>query len=129
MEMLKERVRANGITLQDHELKYKAEKVWRDMKREGLALKSIVPVVPGMLEHQIAQSEEGVRREEMNRDPNASSRRPMVGARDAQEDQILRNGLVRNMGLNPEAPIVIINPRGINPTVIRLGDIPSGTFN
>ena len=29
MKMLKERVRATGIILQDHELKYKAEKAWR----------------------------------------------------------------------------------------------------
>ena len=56
MEMLKERVRANGITLQEHEFKYKAEKAWRDMKRAGLALNSIAPVGAGMLEHQIANS-------------------------------------------------------------------------
>ena len=56
MKMLKERMKANNIILQDHELKYKAEKAWRDVKREGIILKSIVPVVPGMLEHQKADS-------------------------------------------------------------------------
>ena len=129
MKMLQERMKANNIILQDHELRYKTEKAWRDVKKAGIILNYIAPVVPGMLEHQKAQLKESVRREELNRDPSASSRRPMVGARDAQEDQILRNGLVGNMGLNPEAPVVIINPRGTNPTVIRLCDIPPGTFN
>ena len=50
--MLKERVKAAGITLQDHELKYKAEKAWRDVKRAGIDLNSIVPIVSGVLEHQ-----------------------------------------------------------------------------
>ena len=54
--MLKERVRATGIILQDHELKYKAEKAWRDVKRTGLDLNSIDPVASGVLEHQIADS-------------------------------------------------------------------------
>ena len=48
MKMLKERVRAAGITLQDHELKYKAEKAWRDVKRAGINLNSIIPVVTGV---------------------------------------------------------------------------------
>ena len=76
MKMLKERVRANGITLQDHELKYKAEKAWRDVKRTGLDLNSIVPVAAGLLEHQIADSQEDVRRKELILDPMASSQRP-----------------------------------------------------
>ena len=99
------------------------------MKRAGIVLKSIVPVVPGLLEHQIADSQEDVRRKELNLDPMASSQRPMVNARDVREDQMLRNDSVGNMGLNLEAPLVIINPKGINPTVIRLGDVPTGTFN
>ena len=52
LKMLKERVKAVSITLQDHELKYKAEKAWRDVKRAGIILNSIVPVIPGVLEHQ-----------------------------------------------------------------------------
>ena len=129
MKMLKERVTATGIILQDHELKYKAEKAWRDVKRTGLVLNSIDPVAAGMLEHQIADSKEDVRRKELNLDPMASSQRPMVDARDVREDQMLRSDSVGNMGLNPDAPLVIINPNGINPTVISLGDVPPGTFN
>ena len=129
MKMLKERVKATGIILQDHELKYKAEKAWREVKRAGITLNSIAPVAAGMLEHQIADSQEDVRRKELNLDPMASSQRPLVDARDAREDQMLRNDLVGNLGLNPEVPLFIINPNGINPTVIRLGDVPPGTFN
>ena len=129
MKMLKERMRANGIILQDHELKYKAEKAWRDVKRTGLDLNSIVPVATGLLEHQIADSQEDVRRKELILDPMTSSQRPLVDARDVREDQMLRNEEVGNQGLNPEAPLVIINPRGNNPIVIRLGDVPPGTFN
>ena len=129
MKMLKERMKANNIILQDHELKYKAEKAWRDVKRAGIVLNSIAPVGAGMLEHQIANSKEVVRREELNLDPMASSQRPMVNARDAREDQILRSEVVGNQGLNPEAPLCIINPRGANPIVIELRDVPPGTFN
>ena len=56
MKMLKERVKATGIILQDHELKYKAEKAWRDVKRAGIVLNPIAPVAAGMLEHQKADS-------------------------------------------------------------------------
>ena len=104
MKMLKERVRATGIILQDHELKYKAEKAWRDVKRTGLVLNSIDPVAAGLLEHQKADSQEDVRRKELIFDPMVSSQRPMVDARDVREDQMLRNESVGNLGLNPEAP-------------------------
>ena len=104
MEMLKERMRANGIILQDHKLKYKAEKAWRDVKRSGITLNSIVPVAAGLLEHQKADSQEDVRRKELILDPMASSQRPMVDARDVREDQMLRNESAGNLGLNPEAP-------------------------
>ena len=113
MKMLKERVRAAGITLQDHELKYKAEKAWRDVKRAGIVLKSIAPVAAGMLEHQIADSKEDVRRKELNLDPMASSQRLLVDARDAREDQMLRNESVGNLGLNPEAPLIISIQMGL----------------
>ena len=87
MKMLQERMRANNIILQNHELKYKTEKAWRDVKKAGLNF--IVPVVPGVIEHQIADLEEDVRREELIPDPWASSQRPLVNARDAREDQML----------------------------------------
>ena len=56
MKMLKERMKASNSILQDHELKYKAEKAWRDVKRAGIILNFIAPVAPGMLEHQVADS-------------------------------------------------------------------------
>ena len=74
MKMLQERMRANNIILQDHEIKYKTEKAWRDVKKAGLNF--IVPVVPGVLDHQIADSREDARREELIPDPRASSQRP-----------------------------------------------------
>ena len=74
--MLKERVKAAGITLQDHELKYKAEKAWRDVKRAGINLNSIAPVVPGMLEHQDVNSKENTMRIDKNLDPKAGSQGP-----------------------------------------------------
>ena len=104
LKMLIERVRANGITLQDHELKYKAEKAWRDVKRTGLVLNSIAPVMAGLLEHQIADSQEDVRMKELILDPMASSQRPMVDARDAREDQMLRNDSVEESGVKSGSP-------------------------
>ena len=96
MKMLKERMKASNIILQDHELKYKAEKAWRDVKRAGIILNSTAPVVPGMLERQIADSQEDVRRRELILDPMTSSQRPLVDARDVREDQMLRNEEVGN---------------------------------
>ena len=71
MKMLKERMKANNIILQDHELKYKAEKAWRDVKRAGIILNSIVPVVPGVLEHQ--EVDKNTKRQGKNLDPKAGS--------------------------------------------------------
>ena len=55
MKMLKERMIASNIILQEHELKYKVEKAWREVKKAGINPSAIVPVVPGMLERQIAE--------------------------------------------------------------------------
>ena len=54
MKMLKERMIASNIILQEHELKYKVEKAWREVKKAGINPSAIIPV-PGMLERQIAE--------------------------------------------------------------------------
>ena len=55
MKMLRERMIASNIILQEHELKYKVEKAWREVKKAGINPRAITPVVPGMLERQIAE--------------------------------------------------------------------------
>ena len=55
MKMLKERMIASNIILQEHELKYKVEKAWREVKKAGINPSAIIPVIPGMLERQIAE--------------------------------------------------------------------------
>ena len=54
MKMLKERMIASNIILQEHELKYKVEKAWREVKKAGINPSAIIPGT-GMLERQIAE--------------------------------------------------------------------------
>ena len=54
MKMLKERMVASNIILQEHELKYKVEKAWREVKKAGINPSAIIPET-GMLERQIAE--------------------------------------------------------------------------
>ena len=70
MKMLKERMKVAGVILQEHELKYKAEKAWRDVKRAGINLNSIIPVEPGVEEHLAV---ENTMRIDKNLGPKASS--------------------------------------------------------
>ena len=55
MKMLRERMIASNIILQEHELKYKVEKAWREVKKAGINPSAIIPVESGMLERQIAE--------------------------------------------------------------------------
>ena len=54
MKMLRERMIASNVILQEHELKYKVEKAWREVKKAGINPSAIIPGT-GMVERQIAE--------------------------------------------------------------------------